>query len=93
VIRDLDVETLAKQFRSAEPFPHLVVDEFLEPEPAKKVADAYPSFDDATQQGRAFETVNEHLKVQVCDYERFPEPVQQLAELDEALVFLVQFAL
>lgn len=80
VIRPLDKEALRAQFRSAVPFPFIHIDDFLQPEFAREVADSYPRFDQALGMGKVFETVNEHLKLQVTDKRRFPPPVLRLHE-------------
>jgi Rps23 Pro-64 3,4-dihydroxylase Tpa1-like proline 4-hydroxylase len=41
-----DAEALTDRFRSARPFPHLVIDGFLRPELADAVSDEFPSIDD-----------------------------------------------
>lgn len=78
--RPLDVERLRRQFAEAEPFPHVAIADFLEPEFALEVARAYPSFEAARRAGREFRAVNERLKVQVTDASAFPEPVRRLGE-------------
>lgn len=78
VIRPLDVPELRRQFDTAEPFRHLCIDGFLEPEFAREVAAAYPSFEDALARGFSFDFVNERKKVQVTDASKFPEPVVRL---------------
>lgn len=81
LLNPLDEERLAREFRDAKPFPHLVVDEFLEPAFARAVAAAYPDFQSAVGQGLHFSAVNERRKVQVCDSAKFPPAVKQLADL------------
>lgn len=78
VLRPLDIPRLRREFREAQPFPFMVVDEFLQPEFAREVAESYPSFESAKSRGRAFDFVNEKKKVQVTDRTKFPEPVQRL---------------
>ena len=91
MLNPLDVERLADEFRSAEPYPYLVIDDFLEPAFARSVAAHYPDFETASRMGRQFVKVNERRKVQVCDASLFPEPVRQLADLvnSEAFVALL----
>lgn len=88
MIADLDVEALSQKFRAAQPFPHIVIDGFLDAESARAVCDSYPSFEEASQRGRGFETVNEHLKVQVTEYEHFPEATKRLADALAAPEFM-----
>ncbi len=80
VIRPLDLPELRRQYTAAKPFPHLVIDDFLEPQFAQEVSEAYPTFETASQGGYAFDYVNEKKKVQVTDSTRFPEPVSRLHE-------------
>ena len=79
-IRPLDVDALAASFGSAEPFPFVQIDDFLEPAFAAEVAAAYPTPEQAEGQGRTFDAVNERGKTQICDPERFPPPVRRLHE-------------
>lgn len=80
VIRPLPIDELRHQFQTAEPFRHLSIDEFLEPDFAAEVSAAYPSFETALERGYSFNYVNERKKVQVTDSARFPEPVARLHE-------------
>ena len=91
-LNPLDVDALAKQFRAAEPFPHLVLENFLEPAFARAVAASYPDFESASQVGLQFAKVNERRKVQVCDSKLFPEPVRQLADLLNGPAFLTMLS-
>lgn len=79
-IAPLDVAALSRQFHEAEPFRWVSIDNFLQPAFAERVAASYPSFEDARSKGRSFEAVNEYRKVQVTDYDRFPEPARRLAD-------------
>ena len=88
LLNPLDVDALARSFRSADPFPHLVFESFLVPDFARAVAAAYPKFDDAAKVGHQFAKVNERRKVQVCDSSLFPPPVRQLADLVNGPAFL-----
>jgi hypothetical protein len=81
VIRPLDPEELRLEVRVAAPFPHLLIDNFLEPHFARQVCESFPSFEEARKIGLAFRTVNEKAKVQITDEARFPEPVRELAGL------------
>jgi hypothetical protein len=87
-LNPLDVDALARSFRSAEPFPYLVLEDFLEPAFARAVAASYPPFEQASQVGLQFTKVNERRKVQVCDAQLFPPPVKQLADLVNGSEFL-----
>src|SRR5437762_9351921 len=77
-VRPLDRETLKREYRAAQPFPFIRIDDLLEPAFAAEVARAYPSFEHATTRGLTFKTVNEKKKVQITDSSLFPEPVRRL---------------
>jgi hypothetical protein len=87
-ILPLDVETLRSRFHCAKPYRHIWMDDFLQPDFAQQVADAYPSYAQAREMGRQFRAVNENLKVQVTDSDRFPGPVRELALALSAPEFL-----
>jgi hypothetical protein len=76
----LDVDRLRRSFATAQPFPFIVIDDFLDPAFAREVAEGYPSFEDALQRGFSFNFVNERKKVQVTDVQLFPDPVRRLHE-------------
>ena len=78
LVQNLDREALRQQYRTASPYPFLKIENLLEPAFAHEVAAAYPSFEDAAAQGRAFKSVNERKKVQITDAKLFPEPVARL---------------
>jgi len=82
VIRPLDREALRLRFDAAEPIRFIAIDGFLEPDFAREVTAAYPTFEEARRQGREFAFVNEKRKVQITDRSPFREPVRRL---DEAL--------
>lgn len=88
MINRLDRETLRQKFVSAQPFPHIVIENFLVPGAAEEVAAAFPSFERAGEQGFAFNFVNEQRKIQVTDAAKFPEPVRRLQEAISSPQFL-----
>ncbi|MEO0322106.1 MAG: 2OG-Fe(II) oxygenase [Myxococcota bacterium] len=88
MLKPYDRDALRTQYQNAEPFPHIAIESFLEDEAARRVAAAYPTFDDARGDGREFRAVNEFKKVQICDTEKFPEPVLQLHEILASPAFL-----
>ena len=92
VIRSLDVAALHEQFRTAQPFPFVAIENFLDPEFAREVAAAYPTFETAKQMGFAFNAVNERKKVQITDRTRFPPPVQRLNDALASDGFLDQLS-
>jgi hypothetical protein len=71
-------DELRVRFQNAEPFPHLVLDELLVPSLANECAAAYPSYEEAKAMGFEFGALNERLKVQVCEAEKFKPPILAL---------------
>lgn len=92
LVNPLDRTTLRRQFASAKPFPYVVLDNFLEPSFAKEVADAYPTFEQISQIGFAFNAVNERKKVQVTDRSLFAEPVRRLSDAIDSPAFLADLS-
>lgn len=88
VLKPYDRDALKHAFDSAQPFRHLVMEEFLDPDFAREVAAAYPSFEEAEAQGFGFDFVNERRKVQISDASKFPEPVARLHEALASREFL-----
>jgi hypothetical protein len=80
-IRRIDTEELHGRVRSADPFPHFVIDNFLDADFARLVHDSFPSLADARKTGRTFRTVNEKKKTQVTDSSQFAPPVLELSRL------------
>jgi 2OG-Fe(II) oxygenase superfamily len=89
-ISPFDRDAVRTQYRSAEPFPFFRIDGFLEPTFLEEVVAAYPTYDEARRQGREFSAVNERLKVQVTDRDKFPDPVKQLADVLSGREFLAE---
>lgn len=81
MIQPFDREALRRRFQEADPFPSMAVDEFLNPEFAREVAAAYPTYDEARGTGHEFSAVNEKKKVQITDVAAFPQAVAKLNEL------------
>ncbi len=88
LLNPYDRDALKRDFDTAQPFRHLMVEEFLEPEFALEVANAYPSFEEAQAMGFAFDFVNERKKVQISDASKFPEPIAKLNEVLASREFL-----
>jgi len=88
LLNPIDVEAVAQRFRSAEPTRYFVLDDFLRPDFAREVMAAYPSYGQARELGHQFRAVNENLKVQVTDPQRFPDPVRRLSEALASDAFL-----
>lgn len=92
LITPLDRERLREQFLTAKPFPHVVLDNFLDPAAAARIASAYPTFEQARALGDEFKGVNEHGKIQVTDAGRFPAAVQELNAALGSAAFLADLA-
>lgn len=81
IIRPLDTQALRRQFDSAVPFPHVMIEEFLDRDFALEVARAVPPYSESQAYGaNPFETVNEHRKVQFTDREQMAPPIQELID-------------
>ena len=80
VISPIDVDATRDAFVSAEPFPHFVIEPFLDPDFAREVAGAYPSVEQARSMGREFTRLYERGKIQVTDESAFPDPVLRLSD-------------
>jgi hypothetical protein len=78
VIRPIQVEELRRRVETSSPFPHFVIDDFLDEDFALRVHDAFPPYEEAVRIGRQFKTVNERKKVQVTDAAHFAPAVQEL---------------
>jgi Rps23 Pro-64 3,4-dihydroxylase Tpa1-like proline 4-hydroxylase len=88
MLRAMDRELLRKEFANATPYPYIKIERFLDPEAAKEIAAAYPSFDDARGKGTEFTTVNEQKKVQITDTKLFPTPISRLNDALASAEFL-----
>ena len=78
LIQNQDWEALALEFKNAEPFPNICIDNFLDPEFALELSNSYPDFSNARKMGHEFHKVNEKGKIQITDSTKFPAPVSQL---------------
>lgn len=78
VIQPLNRDELRRHFVTADPFPFVVIDNFLDPAFAREVAASYPSFEGARERGLSFDYVNERNKVQITESEKYPDPVKRL---------------
>lgn len=88
VINSLDREKLRASYRSARPFPHMVVDNFLAEDAAAAAAGSFFSFEEARERGFEFKAVNENLKIQIVDPAKFPPAIAKLAEALSSESFL-----
>jgi hypothetical protein len=82
IINPLDREELRDRVRRSTPVKNFCIDNFLDPDFARRVVDSYPSFEEAAKIGRSFSAINERGKIQVTDASKFAEPI---AELNRAL--------
>ncbi len=80
VVLPLNVPRLTHEWRTAQPYPHILIEPFLDPDFAREVAAAYPTYETARAMGEEFAALNEKGKIQVTKSERFPAPVQRLHE-------------
>lgn len=87
-LNPLDTQALGETFQSHRPTRHVCIDDLLTPDFARAVAAAYPSYEDAQKVGRQFDWVNEDVKVQITDTERFAEPILQLHRILASPAFL-----
>lgn len=83
-----DVGILSQNNVKQDPFSHFCFDQFLDPDFANEIHDAFPSYEEALEVGFQFKAVNERYKVQVTDSKKFPKPILELHELlaDDAFV-------
>lgn len=73
------LDAFKESFQSAQPFPHIVIEDFLAADTAREVTRAFPEFAAAVDAGgQVFESVNEHLKLQMTDSSKFSPPVADL---------------
>lgn len=79
--RAFDRDELRDRFQSATPFPHMMIDDFLEDDDVRGVAAAYPSFAEADEIGQQFKALNEMRKIQVTDSAHFAPPVAALNDM------------
>jgi hypothetical protein len=68
------------KFITAEPFPHIAIDSFIDAESARAIAAEYPTFEQAQELGVSFNALNERKKVQITDQARFPPGVKALSD-------------
>jgi Rps23 Pro-64 3,4-dihydroxylase Tpa1-like proline 4-hydroxylase len=92
VLRSYDRDALKREFDTAQPYRHVVIEGLLEPAFAAEVAGAYPSFEDARGLGLEFDAVNERRKIQITDAAKFPAVVARLNAAIAAPAFLADLA-
>lgn len=92
VFRPLDILALHEQFRTAEPFPHVVIDDFIDRDFALEVARSFPSYEDTSRSGQEYRSVNERRKAQLPDQSRFPPAVKRLCDALHSTELLADIA-
>ena len=80
------------KFISAEPFPHIAIDNFIDPEIARTIAAEYPTFEQAKALGFSFNALNERKKIQITDQTRFPTGVKALSDFLASPGFLADLS-
>jgi Rps23 Pro-64 3,4-dihydroxylase Tpa1-like proline 4-hydroxylase len=88
LLRPIDSLALRNQARTAAPFPHVIIDDFLEPEFAHEILRSWPTYEEAAKMGKAFRSINERNKVQVTDSTQFPPALKDLNEVLASPAFL-----
>lgn len=88
LVRPYDKDELRREFRTARPYPHIIIDEFLDPAFCSQIAREIPTYEEARATGFEFDALNEKKKIQVSDSTRFPDPVKKLNELLSSVQFL-----
>ena len=79
-------------FVAAAPFPHVIIDDFLDAATCRAVAAEYPTFEQARALGFAFNAVNERKKIQITDSARFPPAVKALSDFLASPAFLADLS-
>lgn len=92
IIANFDREALRQSYRSARPFPHMKIDGFLTEEAAHAASASFSPFEDARKLGFEFTAVNENLKVQITDPQKFPAPIKQIADALSSKAFLADLS-
>lgn len=74
-------EKLDPKSVNSDPYSHFCLDNFLAPEFAEEIHDAFPSYEEALKLGHQFSAVNERYKTQITDSKKFPKPILELHQL------------
>ena len=88
VVRAVPLRGRHDAFVNAAPFPHVVVENFIDLESCRKIAAEYPTFDNARALGFEFNAVNERKKIQITDQTTFPPAVKALSDFLASPAFL-----
>ncbi len=78
IISTYDRQALRKDYQSAKPYPHIVIDNFLDFGVASAAAGEYLPYEQALPLGKSFAKVNENKKVQIVDPEKFPTNISRI---------------
>ena len=92
ILSDVRLADHREAFSSAEPFPHVVIDGFLDASAGRAIAAEYPTFENAKALGFSFNAVNERKKIQITDKTRFPPAVRQLNDFLASDAFLADLS-
>ncbi len=87
-INAVNREELRQRVASAEPFPFLLIDDFLRKDFAEEIHRAFPSYSEVAAVGKTNRTVNEKGKFQVTDSREFAQPIRRLHEMLASEEFL-----
>ncbi|HZN10600.1 MAG TPA: 2OG-Fe(II) oxygenase [Blastocatellia bacterium] len=89
-LNNFDKEALRKQWQvtNAKPYPFFQTDNFLTEDFARQCLADFPTYEEAQQQGRSFNAVNEKRKIQITDSSKFKPAVAKLNEVLASQEFL-----
>ncbi len=79
-------------YTAAQPFPHVVIDGFIDASAGRAIAAEYPTFENARALGFSFNAVNERKKIQITDQTHFPPAVRQLSDFLASPAFLADLS-
>lgn len=88
LLNPFDYQELKQRIKTAEPFPHFCIDNFLNEDFANEVYESFPTFQEAQKLGKEFKTVNEKRKIQITDSSKFPPAIKKLNDLLASEAFL-----
>ena len=93
MLKNPDTEaSLAQKFQASEPCHFLCLDNILDEDFVARLVNSYPSYSQASKLGRGFNNVNESMKLQVTDWENFPDAVRDLCDLLSGTEFIAQLS-
>jgi len=87
-VRALPLAARHDTFVNAAPFPHVVLENFIDLETCRTIAAEYPTFENARALGFEFNAVNERKKIQITDQKTFPPAVKALSDFLASPAFL-----